>query len=619
MNQTKAAVVKELSNFVSEITGVQLGERQSFMVETRLRKRMMDLGIHQEEDYLSYLRENLTTEKEALVSLLTTHHTAFFREFAHFEYIERECLPVVIQSLQRRNETELKVWSAACSTGQEVYTLSMFLKYTLKRIAPPHFTYSIIGSDVSSESIGIAKNGVYSRKDTKEIPLQFLGDHWAKGTGEISQFVKAKGSIKDHCSFEVLNLLDLTNALPAKTFDLIFCRNVFIYFTPAQIKKITEQLMRRMHPQSYLFIGISESLTSLNLNLVSSGPSVYSLQKIPQPATMPLATHTLQNGEGAKVIPMLLPRFLPRPTLLRVLCVDDSPSILTLMKQILKKENGFEIVGTASNGLEAAKMITQCKPDVVTLDIHMPEQDGISYLKSAMTPFHPPVVMVSSVSRESSSLALKALELGAADYVEKPTLASLPERGDEIRIKLNYAFKAWKEGQIRTNLSLDHAFSNMPTISHPENKLRVIIGSIQNRAQIKKLILELTSNQPPILILIEGFNGVLASLAEQIEIEWKKSIHLINEWPTQTLPNHLYLGDFSTYWSSIQLSEQKKFTSILIFGSVTKDAVQKAFSFRNAQILLEDTHSDPVATGASDVVPSSSFAYMSSEFLGKAS
>ena len=475
MNQRGSAVVQELSQLVSGITGVQLGERQSHMVETRLKKRMMDLGITKEEDYLSYLHSNLQTEKAALISLLTTHHTAFFREFAHFEYLEREALPQIIHALKAKNKTQIKIWSSACSTGQEVYTLSMFLKYALARLAP-EMTYSILGTDVSVESIEIAKNGVYPRKETKEIPLHFLVDHWARGSGEISEFVKAKRSIKDPCSFKVVNLLDLHKSFEPEAFDLIFCRNVFIYFNSDQIRLITQELIHRLPSHGYLFLGISESLHGLNLPIKSAGPSVYTHQTAPEPSPFDKKREAQETTPHFKVSHLPSPTFLPRPSILRVLCVDDSPSILTLLKQVFKKENGFEIVGTAANGIEAAQKVRECKPDVLTLDIHMPEQDGISYLKTAMNPFHPPVVMVSAVSRESSDLALKALELGAADYVEKPSLTSLPERGEEMRTKLNYAFKNWKEGPRRSNLSLDQSFSRTSRIESPSEKNTPYLG-----------------------------------------------------------------------------------------------------------------------------------------------
>ena len=146
---------------------------------------------------------------------------------------------------------------------------------------------------------------------------------------------------------------------------------------------------------------------------------------------------------------------------------------------------------------------------------------------------------------------------------------------------------------------------------------------MQNRVQYRQLLSELPSGQPPTLILIEGFEGALEPLSEQWTSEWKKPIQLITGWPTELKPDQVYLADFSANWSSIQLSEQKKLTSILVYGTFSRTALLKALTWRNAHILLEDseaTANQPLTSASTtDRVPSTSFAYLSSEFLGKKS
>ena len=107
---------------------------------------------------------------------------------------------------------------------------------------------------------------------------------------------------------------------------------------------------------------------------------------------------------------------------LKVLCVDDSKIILSLLKKIFSGNDGFEVVGTAENGQEAEEFLKHNKVDVMTLDIHMPIMDGLSYLKKNYNQSHPPVVIVSSVSREDAFKAMEGLRLGASDYIEKPSL-----------------------------------------------------------------------------------------------------------------------------------------------------------------------------------------------------
>ena len=608
------AIIQEVSQLVSKITGVQLGERQFVMVQTRLKKRMMDLHLNSDAEYLAYLRANKESEVEALVSLLTTHHTSFFREYSHFEYLEREGLPLILKSLHDSGKKTLRIWSAACSNGQEVYTLSMFLSYILPKMAPG-MTFEIYGTDVAPQSVATAQNGVYLRKETKEIPLHFLADHWAKGTGDIVEYVKAKKSIKDPCTFETLNLLHINEKLLNRKFDIIFCRNVFIYFNADQIKSITQDLLKHLEPQGLLVIGISESLNGLDLPVTIRGPSIYSHPMVTP--TAPLAEKIPSASPTSSMAP--IPSAPLRPAILRVLCVDDSSSILTLLKQVLKKEAGFEVVGTAMNGLEAAKKVAELKPDLMTLDIHMPEQDGIEYLKGNYKSSHPPVIMVSSVSRETSDLALKALELGASDYVEKPSLSNLAQRGDEIRMKLNYAYQNRQAGQ-RPNLSLDKSFSTQPVIKNPDAKLRIVIAGLQNRKQLKELLTSMTGSQPPTLVLIEGADSTLTSISSQWIGEWGRAGQLIGAWPTPIKSGEIYLGDLTQLWPSVAGGRDKRKVSILVFGVISKAAAEKVGQWTGAQILVEDLVTNqkghPLLDKATDWVPATSFAYMSAEYLG---
>jgi chemotaxis protein methyltransferase CheR len=191
-------VIDEVSRVVTEITGVQLGEQQRAMVQNRLMKRCSELGLASEREYADYFRRNRDSETQALVSLLTTHHTYFFREFAHFEYLA-DHLPELVQTVRARGDKTLRIWSAACSRGQEAYSLAMLLAAYLPRLAP-ELTVQILGTDVDSESVAVARNGVYKRREIVEIPQHLAADHWARGSGAISDFVRAKAGPKPRCA-----------------------------------------------------------------------------------------------------------------------------------------------------------------------------------------------------------------------------------------------------------------------------------------------------------------------------------------------------------------------------------------------------------------------------------
>ncbi len=617
----KLDVINEVAQIVTAQAGIQLGEKQRFMVEARLKKRMAKLGHQTDFEYLDYLRANLVTETQALISLLTTHHTYFFREFAHFEYISKSALPALIESARKRGDKKIKVWSAAASRGQEAYSLAMFLHYHLSAMAPD-VTFEILGTDVDSESIEIARNGVYTQAEVKEIPLNYLGTHLARGTGEIADFVKIKKTLKEKCHFEVANLLNLDKKNPRySNADIIFCRNVFIYFYPEQIKSITQSLLSFLQPQGFLFIGISESLHGLGLPVGNIGPSIYShsasaavqkanvarnLVSLPTgstkapAATQPIPAATQTRAESSA------------PKLIRVLCVDDSPTVLTLLKQILKPEFGFEIVGTAKNGLEAEAWYKSNQADIMTLDIHMPEKNGIEYLRSnARKPNHPPVVMISSVAREDAALAAEALKLGATDYVEKPVLAQLSERSDEIRIKLKCAIEA-KNSKTLGATSNSVIQMKPQTISNLDQKLRVMICSLSSLELARSLMKEMTGSQPPTLLFIEGSSGVLPGLAKD---GWK----LIPDNSDQLEKGTLYLGDFKAHFSKSKTKFTSRTTSILILDQVSAKMAKEIETWSNAQIILnEKCMRDWTISPQVEIMPITSFSYLSCRYLGEA-
>lgn len=582
-------VIEEVSSIVSKTTGVQLGAQQRSMVESRLQKRMGELGIRDLNAYHTHLLQNKSSESLALVSLLTTHHTYFFREFSHFEYLERVGLKRVVEALRSEGRKVLRVWSAACSTGQEVYSISMFLAYHLPKIAP-ELTFEILGTDVDESSIRTGQNGVYLRAEIKEAPLHYIESHWAAGTGEIAAYVKAKKTIKDQCRFEALNLLQLSTFQDEGKFDLIFCRNVFIYFSQEQFRAISQELIKHLAPEGLLFIGVSESIASLGLALTIEGPSIYGIK----------------NSSLASLVPQ-------RP--LKILCVDDSPSILALLKKILSSENGFEVVDTAGNGIEAAEKLKTLRVDLVTLDIHMPEQSGLEYLKKNFTWKHPPVVMISSVTRENADLAIASLEIGASDYVEKPSLQNMATKGDEIRTKLLCAYR--NRLGTKGSLSLDKSFAIKPIIQNAGQKLRIIFLSLSDRDKLKSFFQDLSGNQPPTIIFVEGADATLRAFSEKSYDYLGKTTNYLDNEPANLYADEVFLADFSNF-DRICAKYKTRKTSIIVFGETTKAVQEKLASWKPAQVLLEDLKSrkgNQASRYATDITPTTSFGYMSCDYL----
>ena len=597
-------LIREICKAVTAISGVQLGDRQRSMVEARLQKRVLDLKLRDMQDYAAYYDKHKQSEVSALISILTTHHTFFFREYSHFEYLERFGLEKVVKAVRARGEKKIRIWSAACSRGQEVYSLSMFLRHHLRKIAPD-FTFEILGTDIDPESVSIAKNGVFHRNEIKEIPMHLISGNWAKGTGEIQDYVKAKPSIKEFCRFETLNLLKIQD-LSKFNADIIFCRNVFIYFTPEQVKEITKNLFKKLSLEGILFIGISESLNGMGLPIRSLGPSIYAREDSEKGANKVTSLPTTSALASAM------------PTILRVLCVDDSPSVLTLLKQVLKRENGFDVVATATNGIEAAKKLKENQIDLMTLDIHMPEQTGLEYLQRNMSSGHPPVVMISSVSRENADLAMNCLESGASDYIEKPALSNLKEKGEEIRTKLLCAFRNKSEGG-KVNYTLDKSFKSIPIIRDPDCCFRLIFAGMGDRKKLQAFFSESKGTQPATVILFEGCEATISAFVKASNHSFGGRLVAIEKDLPALIPGKIYVADFGKFFSSIKEKYHSKRTSILLYGQATGNVTQGLLSWGPAQLLLEDLGKLSRAYGlcevATDRMPATSFAYCSTEYL----
>lgn len=607
------SLIEKVSNVVHKISGNRLGDKQAYMVETRVKKRMMELGLKSADEYIKYIDQNLEHESYILVGLITTHHTFFFREFPHFEILKTK-LPELLAGAKKRGDKVLNVWSAACSRGHEVYSLAMFLDFHINQM-DPSMSFKILGTDIDGESVKFASNGVYHQNEIKEIPMNFMGSNWAKGTGDIAMYAKVKNQLKSKCEFKPGNLLKVSEAVKDQKFDVIFCRNVFIYFETHQIEAISRDLLARLYPHGIYFSGISEPLSGMKLELQSIGPSAY-MHKSAIPAAMEKTSTSLfpTSGKSPSAAPSVLSY---QPQILKVMCVDDSPSILTLLKKILTIENGFEIVATANNGKDAMEKMKTIKVDLMTLDIHMPEMDGITYLELNHNKSHPPVMIISSASRADSDTAMKAFKFGATDYVEKPALSNLEERGEEIRTKLKSIAGSSQRPVVS---SFDTENQKKFVINNPENKMRIMLGSLSDLPTFKAFFNETDNSQPPTFIFFEGAGEILEGIVKEHQRDFKKTVVFFENIDMKLSPNTIYFADFKKYFSLIHKKYGALPTSIMCYGNTSSHAAKQVAEWRGIELLLEDIGEKgnlkhPLKIYSSDVVPATSFPYMSCRYL----
>jgi len=255
----------EIHNYIRIHYGVDLGKKK-YLIESKL---WIELAYSKSDTYAEYWRK-LKADKsgvmeQRMMDLLTTNYTFFCREEKHLEFICRDIIP----KLPANRTAPLKIWSAGCSTGQECYTIAMTL-LDCSSAGMLHIPFSITGTDLSATAVASAKKGIYGSADYARLPLSWQSLYCEQY--HDGQF-KVKQSLCDMMRFQRQNLMSLPHMAP--TYDIIFCRNVLIYFQNKErallIKKLTEALV----PGGYLMIGHTESLLAIPNKLEYIQPAVY--------------------------------------------------------------------------------------------------------------------------------------------------------------------------------------------------------------------------------------------------------------------------------------------------------------------------------------------------------
>lgn len=252
---------KEFSKFkdlIYQNTGIFLRGAKLEMVNSRLLKRVKALDIESFSQYYDYLI-NIDDGKELMemTNCITTNKTEFFREDNHFEFLNDVLLPQLKQKGYSTGDLSARIWSSACSTGEEPYTIAMVVKEYFKNNSG--WNIQILASDLDTNVLNKATEGVYSQEQVGTIPIELLKEYFYKGEGPNKGLFRVKDKLKSNITFKKVNLID--NIYPiGRALDIIFCRNVFIYFEHETINDIINRFYSYLKPGGYLFIGHSESV-----------------------------------------------------------------------------------------------------------------------------------------------------------------------------------------------------------------------------------------------------------------------------------------------------------------------------------------------------------------------
>jgi len=268
------ALFEQFQQLIHEETGIWLGETKMALLCGRLSRRLRALGISDLDCYYELvMRPDQSEERVQMIDAITTNETRFFREPRHFEFLERKAIPRWQADAQKGlRSRSVRCWSAGCSSGEEPYSLAMLLATNLR--PDQGWDASILATDISTRVIAQARLGIYGMAKSTDIPDSFLKGYMLKGSAEQEGHMKVMPDIQAMVEFQRLNLTRDPYP-PAGRFDVIFCRNVLIYFNFQSRHRVIEQLTRCLSPAGLLFVGHAESLSGINSPLRSLAPAIY--------------------------------------------------------------------------------------------------------------------------------------------------------------------------------------------------------------------------------------------------------------------------------------------------------------------------------------------------------
>lgn len=243
---------EKIRTLLYDESGISLGDSKQSLVVSRLTKRLRDLQMDSFASYCEYVtQDNRGEEFTRMLDLLSTNKTDFFREPKHFEFLRERILPTL------EKEKQIRIWSSACSTGEEPYTIAMTLYESVH--STEQWNFQVLASDISTRVLAHAAKGLYAEERVREVTAEIVKRHFLQGRGDSAGLVKVKSHLSRIIRFRRLNLMD--DRFPIKApLDLIFCRNVMMYFDRPTQERLVNKLYQHLKPGGYLFIGHSESL-----------------------------------------------------------------------------------------------------------------------------------------------------------------------------------------------------------------------------------------------------------------------------------------------------------------------------------------------------------------------
>lgn len=257
-----ASAFEKIRDYVYRTMGIVIGGDQTAMVTGRLWRRLKLFGYKDYETYFAYISSPAgIQESGVMLDLLTTNETYFFREPFHFHFLRDEIIP-------QQGHHKIRVWCAAAATGEEPQSIAMVLADVLGKC-----DWDILATDISGKALERARTGVYRAERIDQIPADYLKKYCRRGIEEYEGMLAVAPSLRSRITFEQHNLLHRRES--NEQFDVIFLRNVLVYFDDATKKIVIDNMLESLRPGGWLLLGQSESVEGLNLNIHLVKPSIY--------------------------------------------------------------------------------------------------------------------------------------------------------------------------------------------------------------------------------------------------------------------------------------------------------------------------------------------------------
>lgn len=483
---------------IESMTGtLQQGHSRKELLLSRVQARMKELRLVEAQEYLSRIKTD-EAEKKKFISVVTIHTTSWFREVPHFTFLKQ------VLASWTREQGIFRLWSAACSVGPEVWSCGLVLE--AHRLKTPGFEYELFGSDIDGESVKEAERCIYDVLEKANIPSEYH-PLLLVGSGKTLGKMTLHPEIRRRAKFKPLSLLDVAG-LEKEFFDLIFCRNVLIYFDAAKIDAITTGLCAHLTEGGHLITGHSETLTQLPKGIRKVSLSVYQ-----RPARVVLANK-------------------PLATRLVGLVVDDSAVVQKVLRKQLEEK--YDVI-CANSAAQADEVLSQRSVDFITLDLSMPGEDGASWLKRfRITNKKTPVIVVSDYGEKEADRIFSFLREGAQDFLVKSSLGEGQSR------KLLETLEGLCDNKTST-------LSRPPDIAAQTLPARVdviVIGASTGGPQILATLLRsLPASCPPIVVVQHIYSSFAASFARQLIAASTLKAGRIGTEGAVLQTGHVYMAD----------------------------------------------------------------------------